>query len=137
MSDNYFISSLIAALCIAFLPQKKGSDRLKSVTTQGNAKEYEGLVEEIDFMNDTEDDIASAEAEQEVPVENQDFFHEACAEINRYLTLDRLIASYHNTITTSCLEVCSISSGHLLISTNHLVSFLDSTALDIKRFTKG
>ncbi|KAJ3416032.1 hypothetical protein HDV05_003391 [Chytridiales sp. JEL 0842] len=102
MSDNYFISSLITSLGMAFTATEK---RIEAPKPSGNSREYDGLVEEIDFAMDHHvEEEPVVEHESELAVENKRLFQEAYSEVLRYLALDRLIASHHNSITVSCLE---------------------------------
>lgn len=48
----------------------------------------------------------------------------AIDEIERYMSMDRLVSSYHNVITQAGLEVCYLQFGFELI-TNLLIYYFD------------
>ena len=98
------------------MPSKRKKKIIKSNQSIRKArakKDYDGLVEEFDVADDfvpepePEPEIIEPEVQNVLGGEEHEMlFKETCEEIERYLTLDRLACSYHNTITVSCLEVC-------------------------------
>ncbi|KAI9361250.1 hypothetical protein DFJ73DRAFT_814560 [Zopfochytrium polystomum] len=104
-SDCYFVSTLVNALCNCFLPlQNRSTDEGKRKGGEGS--NMEGLVEELEGN----DGVYEEDPEEVHPTdhfgseENRALFEDARQEILRYLTLDPLLASYHNLITVSCLS---------------------------------
>ncbi|KAJ3192559.1 hypothetical protein HK101_006326 [Irineochytrium annulatum] len=109
LSDNYYLSSLINSLGNAFLPSIRRSDASKMAANRLPRIEddYDGLIEHFDAIEsvafDEDDEVPGNE--DDAADDEKAIFREAVAEVERYLMLDRLIASYHNSITVSCLEV--------------------------------
>ncbi|KAJ3174070.1 hypothetical protein HDU88_000037 [Geranomyces variabilis] len=97
-SDNYFVANLIAALGNAFLPAAGRAKKRAAPKPTGPLAA--GDVEEFSFGGESEDEsYGRANGDQ------RQLFGEGLSEIHRYRVLDRLIPSYHNSVTIACLEV--------------------------------
>ncbi|KAJ3159722.1 hypothetical protein HDU86_001372 [Geranomyces michiganensis] len=97
-SDNYFVANLLTALGNAFLPAAGRTK--KRVAPKPTGPLAAGDVEEFSFGGESEDEsFGRSNGDQSY------LFAECLAEIHRYRVLDRLIPSYHNSVTIACLEV--------------------------------
>ncbi|KAJ3178561.1 hypothetical protein HDU85_005168 [Gaertneriomyces sp. JEL0708] len=97
-SDSYFVANLITALCNSFLPAVTQVPKkvVTAVPRTGDTSD----VEEFDLSMFGEGTTTSTGAK----VPNIPLLQDAVEEVERYRTLDRLIPSYHNSVTVACLE---------------------------------
>ncbi|KAI9090462.1 hypothetical protein DFS34DRAFT_637443 [Phlyctochytrium arcticum] len=98
-SDNYYVSDLILALGNAFLPVASRGPKRARVPLKLNA----GDVEEFQFGGDSDEDDFNPMGSGRL--ESVQLLKESAKEIHRYRNLDRLMPSYHNTVTVTCLKV--------------------------------
>ncbi|KAI8618332.1 hypothetical protein BC830DRAFT_1109358 [Chytriomyces sp. MP71] len=99
-SDGYYIAVLINSLCHATIPQKARTHQPKQ---RDRAAAYEGVVEVFDSI-ETSADMPLHDDSEFGSDQDKAVFLNAHAEVERYLALDRLMASHQNVVTRACLE---------------------------------
>ncbi|KAJ3221301.1 hypothetical protein HK099_003605, partial [Clydaea vesicula] len=128
-SDNYFLAALIEAVGDSFLPPIKtgkrknvwealNESRISTAASmvagfidpeKDNSIQRDSLIIEefdIDDEDGTNHEAAVVSKRPQIGSDaDWDLLAEALEEINKIRKFDRLICSYHNTITTSCLKV--------------------------------
>ncbi|KAJ3023761.1 hypothetical protein HKX48_001289 [Thoreauomyces humboldtii] len=106
-SDNFFLGNLIVALGNAFLPSSGRSKKRAAGPKPMRVGGASGQTEEFAFGGESEEDEEPTVQTRVVNVTSKGvpLFKESLAEIHRYRLLDRLIPSYHNSVTIACLEV--------------------------------
>ncbi|KAJ1555112.1 hypothetical protein HK405_003210, partial [Cladochytrium tenue] len=127
-SDCYFVCTLINAVCNSFLPQAgKGFSVDEKLHGRAGASVLQDLVEELDVNEGAYDEDPEEINKQAIfgSDENKALFEEARSEIERYLSLDPLLASHQNMITVSCLTTLAKWSvaGLMHLELDFLLSF--------------
>ena len=75
-----------------------------------NGADNHGIIEEeFNFQNGSPEDVGVQPVNKAYIGKEDDvkLFWAAFKEIDRYRNLDRVLSSYHNTVTVACLEVSS------------------------------
>ncbi|KAI8912322.1 hypothetical protein DFJ77DRAFT_511868 [Powellomyces hirtus] len=102
-SDSYFIANLIVGLGNSFLPNTGRAKKRTAVKPFRST--HDGEVEEFAFGGESDDEAYPSISGLTGTTKPIILFEEALAEVHRYRVLDRLIPSYHNSVTIACLEV--------------------------------
>ncbi|KAJ3267166.1 hypothetical protein HDU77_005369 [Chytriomyces hyalinus] len=100
-SDAYYIAVLINTLCHSTVPQKAQTQLPK---IRDSSASYEGVVEMFDFVGGGSSDMNADDDIEFGSEQEKNLFWNAHSEVERYLALDRLIASHHNVVTRVCIE---------------------------------
>ncbi|KAJ3296517.1 hypothetical protein HK104_001524 [Borealophlyctis nickersoniae] len=101
-SDNYFIASLLTALGDAFLPEVQPEKKPQSLALSAILSDT--VVEVFNFA-DSDDEGEDNLREIFETDEGINLFKVAVKQIQRYIELDRIMPTYHNTVTVACLSV--------------------------------
>lgn len=98
--------------------------------TKTNGADNHGIIEEeFNFQNGSAEDVGVQPVNKAYIGKEDDvkLFWAAFKEIDRYRNLDRVLSSYHNTVTVACLEV----SLYYIFQLMKIISFVGFLEMDV------